>query len=273
MHRVFKDLFEYTRQDKVPLLYYIKTKNVGDLISAYIVEKITNKSVYSAQSRVFPHLSAVGSTIGSASKQTHIWGSGLIDGKIGRRGIRKDHIYALRGRNTLNAISQHLDCNITCPLGDPAILMPDFYDKQIKIVNKIGVVPHFDEYDKVMELFNGCKIKNSTKIIDVRQDPEKFIDELRSCEFIASSSLHGLILADAYQIPSVWFSSSNKLIGGHWKFADYFTSVEGGLDNPFQINNVVDLECLLHNIVNIANVRTFLFSSADLKSSFPSRFA
>ena len=58
-------------------------------------------------------------------------------------------------------------------------------------------------------------------MIDPRLPIEQFVDELVSCEMIFSSSLHGLIIADAYNIPNRRVIFGNKLIGGDFKFNDY----------------------------------------------------
>jgi pyruvyltransferase len=51
-----------------------------------------------------------------------------------------------------------------------------------------------------------------------------------SCERIVSSSLHGLVIADAYGIPNAWLNSDggaggSRPGGGEFKFYDYFASV------------------------------------------------
>ena len=54
-------------------------------------------------------------------------------------------------------------------------------------------------------------------------------------ENVISSSLHGLIIADAYGIPNARVNISNKLIGGDFKFKDYCMSVGREIDLGFQL--------------------------------------
>lgn len=67
------------------------------------------------------------------------------------------------------------------------------------------------------------------RIIDPRLPIEDFVNQLCSCEYIFSSSLHGLIIADAYNIPNKRAIFGNKLIGGDFKFNDYELS-KGDID-------------------------------------------
>jgi len=53
---------------------------------------------------------------------------------------------------------------------------------------------------------------------------EETLTGILSCEKILSSSLHGIILADAYGISSAWLRSSTPK-GLEFKFYDYFLSV------------------------------------------------
>ncbi|HCI5723053.1 TPA: hypothetical protein NPO34_005233, partial [Klebsiella variicola subsp. variicola] len=53
---------------------------------------------------------------------------------------------------------------------------------------------------------------------------EFVVDEIISCEYILSTSLHGVIVAQAYDIPTLWIKHNDINTDGI-KFYDYFDSV------------------------------------------------
>jgi pyruvyltransferase len=54
---------------------------------------------------------------------------------------------------------------------------------------------------------------------------EEVIDLVLQSERIVSSSLHGLIVADAYGIPSRWIKISDRILGDGTKYMDYYSSI------------------------------------------------
>lgn len=109
--------------------------------------------------------------------------------------------------------------------GDPGILFSDIYKSTSIKKHNIGIVPHFVDKKSlnVQKLADmGCKI------IDVQQaegNEEKFLDEVNECNIIFSSSLHGIVVGDSYNIPSFHIKFSNGVGGGSFKFEDYYGSV------------------------------------------------
>ena len=64
------------------------------------------------------------------------------------------------------------------------------------------------------------------EVIDMgSSDVEAVIRQVLACDRIAATSLHGLVLADAYGIPSAWIASESPN-GLEFKFYDYFLSVD-----------------------------------------------
>lgn len=94
-------------------------------------------------------------------------------------------------------------------------------------------------------------VKNLTKLLDGNYtlinmanypSVETLIDILNECEFIISSSLHGIILSDAYRIPNIWVEFSDKVAGDGFKFQDYFHSVNRRVDKPLHIDSNIAIE-------------------------------
>ena len=100
-------------------------------------------------------------------------------------------------------------------------MLPKFY-KPVKICNlksKIGIVPHKTNYSKYLNKIDATKYY----LINPTDKWQNVINYICSCKAIISSSLHGLICSDAYNIPNLWLDE-HKLSEGDFKFKDYFAS-------------------------------------------------
>ena len=123
-----------------------------------------------------------------------IWGSGLLRGKdrYWWSSLRKLDIRAVRGPLTRQALLKN---GYDCPeiYGDPAILMPLFYQPVDQVKRyAFRVVPHMvfgSAYPNVLSPHTA--------------DWKAFIDGLVQSELVISSSLHGIILAEAYGVPAI----------------------------------------------------------------------
>jgi pyruvyltransferase len=201
-------------------------ENYGDLLSKYLVEKISGKEVKWIQPKKIPwykfnrsNLLAVGSIIHHANKRSVVWGSGIIDHK---QNIAKAEFRAVRGPLTRKYL---VKLGYACPeiYGDPALLLPIIFYPEIKKKYSYGIVPHYHDYKVVVEQY---KNKPKIKVIDLMTlDVENVTTQILECEKIISSSLHGLIVSHAYGIPALLVQFSNKLFGDGVKFRDYLESV------------------------------------------------
>ncbi|WFM69997.1 polysaccharide pyruvyl transferase family protein [Halomonas sp. CKK8] len=273
MNRIIEDLkIRWLNSNSIPVVYFTDVKNVGDLLNEYLLPKISGKNIVKVKTTMLPHLRAVGSVIGSSSPHSHVWGSGSIDGKTPSRKLDKKKIYALRGKKTRELISRSFNFELgQVPLGDPAILMPMFYYPRISPSDNIGIVPHFSD-EKILEhYFNNKKIAN-VKIIRVGQHPEKFVSDILSCKYILSSSLHGLILADTYGIPNRWIRLSDKLLGGSYKFIDYYTTTDALVDDPMPMLEGGIFFQMIDRPDYFCRVNHYLYDPADLLESFPEKY-
>ena len=197
--------------------FWYKSKNFGDNLTAILVRKILNEKIELADRNDKGKLLAVGSILTAMRENDVIWGTGSIrDAEIKiPNGVK---ILALRGPLTRRILRGE---NIPQIYGDPGLLLPLIYNPKIKKIHKIGIVPHYVDKE--------IRIENGMHFINIESEPKKIIQEILSCELIISSSLHGIVCAEAYGIPAIWAKYSNKIIGGDFKFQDYFLGTGRGI--------------------------------------------
>ena len=239
--------------------------NFGDLFNLWLVSELSGKKVIKVQSDYFhgKHMMAAGSIIDHAQRSTIIWGSGLISASIEFQS-ELINVRAVRGKLTRQRL---IEKGIACPeiYGDPALLIPILYPRleRHKKIFKLGVIPHY--VDKEHEWISRIKNDENVLIIDIQNaNIFAFIDDVLSCDVIVSSSLHGLIVADAYQIPNVWIRLTDDVIGGDFKFLDYY-SVSDRNPECFSVDSITSVYELL-NFADRTNVRE---NFEDLMRVFP----
>lgn len=134
-------------------------------------------------------------------------------------------ILAVRGKLTLANLGIFDSSYIK--LGDPGLLMAYVYPQQVKARYKLGVVPHFvDANEDFMKSWKS-RFGSEVLFIDVLQSPYKVIQQIKQCQHIVSSSLHGLIIADAFHIPNMRIVSRKTMPTAFYdyKFGDYYSSL------------------------------------------------
>ena len=218
-----------------------RSKNWGDIVSHPLVKTISQseKVTLTNNSGDSGKLIVVGSVLQHLRHGDLVWGGGCID-QNHISGIPQK-VFAVRGPLTRHEL---LSKGIECPpiYGDPALLMPyitDYKRKEPKY--KYGLIPHYaDENEIQVETLK----EKGVKIIDICGGLEKFIEDIMDVEFILSSSLHGLIAADAWGIPNARVIIKGTLYGGHFKFIDYCLSVNRKIDYGYQLTSTTSLEDL-----------------------------
>lgn len=222
--------------ENLVLLQYHKSDNFGDALAHYIAQKLTDKEVhYVPQGDGRDHYVICGSILGGANEHAIIWGAGL---SYFNEPILHKHkeILMVRGKLTRDIV---LSYGYECPevYGDPGILISRLYpNPNIQKKYKLGIMAHWVDYDKCLRDYKQ-NINVEVNLIDLLQPTEVVLNEMLSCEVIASSSLHGLIAAHSYGIPAVWCEFSNEVIGKGFKFWDYFSSVGIQFYQPLDLRN------------------------------------
>jgi len=119
-----------------------------------------------------------------------------------------------------------ISAGIDCPMvyGDPAMILPLLYTPKNSKTNRTIYIPHHSIYTFSKSLF---KDQTLFKIINPKNRKSlKIVDEIFNAKIVLSSSLHGLIIADAYGIPNIWVKLDDKVLTGqNFKYYDYFSSV------------------------------------------------
>lgn len=199
--------------------------NVGDYLSFVVVENICKSKGIDFHKKIenTKHLYAIGSILLGFQDAT-IWGSGFGYDKPKRwysptynwfhRHYHHTDIRAVRRPETQRILSQ---MGISCPeiYGDPAVLMPLFYQgRKTENQREYVVVPHYSRFEKYKDNPNAI----STFVKDYRI----FIDSLLEAKLVISSSLHGIVLAEAYGVPTVMLSDTPS--ADIFKYKDYYFS-------------------------------------------------
>jgi len=198
--------------------YHHKRNNFGDMLTPFILEHYTGKPTVLADREHQGKVLACGSILGRAlRKDDFVWGTGAMRNKeiILPKGAK---IYAVRGPLTRSLIKGD------CPevYGDPGLLLPEIYNPEVQ-ASGIGLIPHFNDFHKVQEIFSG------QRVINVKRPIREVVKQTKSCKLIITSSLHGLIVAEAYGIPAIWARIINiknyrRKAGNGFKFNDYLLS-------------------------------------------------
>ncbi|ARF08815.1 polysaccharide pyruvyl transferase GTB-type glycosyltransferase [Catovirus CTV1] len=209
--------------------------NFGDEMSPVLVNKISKRDVINCASLNKPCLIAIGSYLQMAKDNDIIWGTGIrtIDQPCNYKNLR---VKAVRGPITKKYLEKK---KIFVPnvFGDPALLYTRLFDIQedVNYLNKIGFIPH---YTSLSTYQNNNKLPNNIKIISPLEKLDTVVSQIKTCNCVISSSLHGLIMADSFNIPNYWLYECH-LNEGILKFEDYFASQNRQIKMHNSIENIL----------------------------------
>lgn len=207
-------------------LHWASSKpNFGDSLSPLIVECISGrKVVHSAPGDC--DLIAIGSLLQRLknhwwNRRVHVWGTGFIE--AGGCIRSRHHIHALRGPLSSARLSSDVQV-----FGDPGLLADRLLDgRVIGKKYRVSIIAHYKDRDS-LELKQLVQLNPDARLIDVFSDPLEILSQIAASHFVASSSMHGLIAADALGVPNARIVLSGALRGGDFKFEDYYQGIKVG---------------------------------------------
>lgn len=248
----------FYKQNTIPLFWWstkkfhkISFENFGDIIGPYLIKKITGKTARFIHPKkrkwyeIFTNVYVTsGSILAQIDKNCIVWGSGLIEKSTK---VPKAIFLAVRGPLTRQILLKQ-GCTVPEIYGDPALLLPMFYSPKKTKTHTIGIIPHYVDYQKVSKWYEN---DTNIKVVNLlNNNVEEVINEILFCENIVSSSLHGIIVPQAYDIPSAWVKFSDKIFGDNIKFYDYFESVGLPIKKPFLFKQKLSENELLDLVSN-----------------------
>lgn len=202
-------------KNKVNINYCHDFKNVGDNISPVLVKyaaEYNNIDINKTVSKT-KHLFAVGSIITAGAQDCTVWGSGLLNTSIlNRLDKREIDFRAVRGPVS-RAILMDRGFQVPEIYGDPALLTPKFYNPQVDKKYEVSLITHMNETKNSLP----DKIHQINIVTD---DYKEFVREIKSSELVISSSLHGIIFAEAYGVPAILLKPKTDML----KYFDYYFS-------------------------------------------------
>jgi pyruvyltransferase len=190
------------------------SSNFGDHLNRVIVPRILQGYNRTPEDEVAsPHrLFAIGSVMHYVGDGDTVWGTG-INGKIPLEEIkaRKMDVRAVRGPKTREIM---LDFGIDVPevYGDPALLLPVLFDGRFRrsVSTDFILIPN---------LHDISNLESHSKFVSPLWGWNKVVDAILGADFVVSSSLHGIILADAFGVPARYLRMSET--EAMFKYDDY----------------------------------------------------
>lgn len=193
------------------LYYWNRVPNLGDVLNRMLFPE----AVWA------PPVDAEWVAAGSVLESFHGFG-GTVFG-TGRAGphspptdLTKANVLALRGM-----LTHKLALTGDVVLGDPGLLASD-----LVVPNPQGytaIVPHWQDQERMRAMYPDHEFVN---VVD---DPWKALQQIADSDRVISSSLHGIVLADAFGIPRMWDWFDGVQAAG-FKMRDYATVA--GLFDP-----------------------------------------
>lgn len=148
--------------------------------------------------------------------------------------MHEPHYLAVRGKLSAKKINKP-----QVAVGDPGLLASKCYPINTAKKYKIGIICHCTDYAKFSKALN--KNRPDVLVINAQfgakmteQDLIQLLTKINACEFIYSSSLHGIIMAHSYGIPAIYLRDlanccrhdTHVISAEDFKFRDYYSVLD-----------------------------------------------
>ncbi|HVC19667.1 MAG TPA: polysaccharide pyruvyl transferase family protein [Vicinamibacterales bacterium] len=233
--------------------------NFGDYLSKVVVERLAHVRLPDAPASLSSNrrlLLAVGSIIHFARDGDVVWGSGFRESPLQEdRRYRTLDVRAVRGPISRDYL---LQMGIACPevYGDPALLLPRLCPDlpPVEQQDECIVIPNCGEMDY---------FRHYRHVVMPKEPWTEIVAAIRRSRLVISSSLHGLIVAEAFGVPArllkmTWIEPMLKYedcyrATGRDRFA-WATSVGEAVEMGGARAPVIDLQPLIDSFPGLPGV-------------------
>jgi pyruvyltransferase len=231
-------------------LYYFYSYSFGDAFSSEIVARIVGSndfqsvngfsndrnqqrgffsSVFKYSSKPHKRLLALGSIFHNVRDGDVIWGTGVNPKWQSLSApCEQPDIRAVRGPLTRQFLQRRYGWECPEVYGDPAILFPELFPEfKLNPTRDYTIILQHNDEEYVRDIKKFDKYN-----VFYCQRPERrpwraVIDNILSSRLVVSSSLHAIIIAEMYGIPTRWLSNPelpSSETEATFKFNDYYMS-------------------------------------------------
>jgi len=227
--------------------YWSTYKNFGDRFTPLLLRHILGTNVSRVDRRgEAPSfwIIGVGSILDHRSlDRSSVWGTGVVKAGAVLRGTPRA-VHAVRGPLTADWLARrgvHLSDQVV--FGDPGLLLPRLLPNRAPKRYRLAIIPHL--VDLQHPWVRAAAATDGAVVVDLSRPVAHVAATIASAESAISSSLHGLITADAYGVPSAWVEFSDKVWGNGFKFRDYYQALGIAPGEPLRITPRTSIdECL-----------------------------
>lgn len=186
--------------------------NFGDLIGPALVDRIIAEAGL-VQPRESRRLVAVGSIMKLTRAGDTVWGTGVNGKSMDVGAAPQLDVRAVRGPKTREVL-RAVGTRVPAIYGDPGLLWPRFWPRESYLSNRTTaprtvIIPNFHDRNSL----------TGDNVIDPLGMPHDVIAKIAQSDFVCGSSLHGIVLAEAFGIPARLIQSQTEPA---FKYDDYF---------------------------------------------------
>ncbi len=191
-------------------------QNFGDRLTPLLLQRFAGLDV-----RWAPPESARVVCVGSILEHLPAGGPGTVIGagkliEESRVDLSAAEVLALRGPLSARGIEGDY------VVGDPGLLADELAPPGDRR-HPLGVVPHWSDVHLAVD---PAFVVAGRVVVDPRHDPLSVVRTIGQCEAIVASSLHGIVVADAFGIPrQIAYCATLDREGGMFKFRDHCAAV------------------------------------------------